>query len=157
MRECYHAECDSVRNGHTADFVNMDFYVQTIKTLVDMTLEKTSATCKGYKKVKVSPKVTTKVTNRPEDEDAEDDATERPRVTTDSYPGLEYPRRKKVNLNLNNEDALNPIPIINSNDLVKTGVNKNDKNVPSSSSEFRPLALSLAMFLISLTLAIFWL
>ena len=54
-QSCYHAECDSVRNGNSAPFADEDFFLHTVQTLLDTTVELSQAQCQdgfGYRRSK---------------------------------------------------------------------------------------------------------
>jgi hypothetical protein len=59
MRECYHSDCDSVRNGHRAHFANYDFYAHTVQALLNTALDTAEAHCskqaKSSKRVPFHP------------------------------------------------------------------------------------------------------
>lgn len=45
MKNCYHSHCDSIRNGHTAEFANFTFFRDTVQTMVDTVLELSESQC----------------------------------------------------------------------------------------------------------------
>lgn len=45
MRACYHAKCDSVRDGNSASFADFDFYERVIEAVLGATVELSGAKC----------------------------------------------------------------------------------------------------------------
>ena len=45
MIECYHHACDSVRGPYTGSFADMDFYENTVQTLLNTMLEMSKSQC----------------------------------------------------------------------------------------------------------------
>ena len=53
MVECYHQACDSVRSPYDASFADLDFYLQTVQTLLNTMLEMSKSQCMNTNDLKI--------------------------------------------------------------------------------------------------------